>query len=252
MTIRKIADPAFTMHVEDPKLAAILERLNKKKDDTIDLSDFDFPVSGVSTETKIELMRDLVVGAFQEAGYIQNDTQKEATRKFFKIAERVNRFFANVEKVIHWGDAVSSMEHGLMLLLDISYCQFDEFPYSFQETDVNNLTNNLFSILLMAGEDGKKDPEEWTQVTWKGQSCGSGKTGFDYNESALPPPLRPVVRDVAQRYLNGVALLYEYDAMACGEEDNPDNISCLRELGDMSRLDVIRASTTNEIHIKNF
>lgn len=252
MTVRRIVDRAFTMKVEDPKLAAVLERLNKKADEEINLDDFTFPVEGAKEETRVELMRELLVGAFQEAGYFKTGVQRNAMAKFFAIAERVDRLSNRARELSHVGEYVADIQE---LALDYgNYCSPGGYGYQREIEDLGKLASDLTSILYFANVD----PDNTPHVMWDETNCGGPYlTGFMYNEDNIPPPLRKPVKDVARKYIEASNRLFSYDSVACyrvdSREENGYDITGRRMIrGHQQRLTRIEAGAESLYYTTTF
>lgn len=269
MVVKRIVDRAFTMEIKDPKLASILDKLNKSvngvKDEVLDLKDFSFPVKGVDEETKVSLMRQLVVGAFQEAGYIKNDKQKEAMLSFFGLVKRARLFSNVVSELKKAGNGQVLQEHGKLrfeLQLGMkTYCSTASKGWRYKDSwhdslmGIGTLARDITSILYLAGVEKFNENilPGWT-------ACGGPyMTGFTYNEENIPLPLRKAVRGVVRQYLEGATFLFShYQSVACFDDkcaregDTIWGVSSRVDFSEEPYLKKIEAGTKNEVHEYKF
>ena len=242
MTVARIVDRAFIMQVDDPKLATVLDKLNKGGDETLNLADFDFPVSGASEETKVRLMRELTVGAFAEAGYVKNEEQRRAMLGLFDLSERAKRFSDTANELTSVGKLVLERDGNLDLRLYEPNCNNYSWHPSIE--GFGDLANDLASILYLTGTDVIKATLPQITLVDEDICVANYTTGFVYNENELHPSLREPVRDIVNRFNVGVALLFPYTSITCS---HTNNLSGRRYFSRQPYIPYIEAGSENKI-----
>lgn len=249
MTIRRVVDPAFTMEITNSRLAKILERLNSDGDDKLDLNDIQFPVAGASDQTRLQLMRELVTGAFEESGF--NDGQSYALFHFFDLAERVNFFSDAVREWQKKGKTLYDKDATNGLRLPQSACLGNLMEYETMVDRFGELTRGLFGILGLAG-DSKYYTVGYEDLVRKGRACGGKYVGgFEYDERAIPKELRKPVARVVERYLKSASYFVQFDSIICHYEREGD-----RRLTDEYHykpvIRTIKAGTKNQLFTETY
>lgn len=240
----------FTMVVRDPDLRLALKPLDRDSNGTIDVAKDFYIAGGVSDDVRWVAFLQAVVTALNKGGLLKSAEQAKAFLNFLDLYRRVKRFHDQVEEWRTHGREVPVGKDRKDFLFQAQYCADHAQTFkTYGPRELSSMARDFLNdVHLLSGKEPPASP-----LISKHQTCPltdtTYLTGFTYDKSAVPEPLREHVEQVGRWYMESAHWLFQYNSTAC------ETVGGTERLGDLGSTDVlwwIEAGTENRYHTKAF